>query len=160
MASPANELPASDTDTVSAQRPQLPPAGGRIERIGQHSKSLFDELTHWADLKVKLLRVDLEEKVEAKKIQIGLGLGMALFAFFGLLFLLTTIALGLGAWLGHPAWGFLIVTVLLFGIVLVLKMAMPRLVAKIQKRVAVDADHLSYRITTPSGAGKSVKKAK
>jgi hypothetical protein len=35
-------------------------------------------------------------------------------AAVALLFLLTALAFGLGAWLGHPAWGFLIVAGVLF----------------------------------------------
>jgi Flp pilus assembly protein TadB len=157
MASPADALPPGAQDDLATHRPQLPPSGGRIDRISQHSRSLFDELTHWADLKIKLVRVDLEEKVEEKKIQIGLGVGMALVGFFGLLFLLTTIALALGWWLGHPTWGFLIVTVVLFAIVLGLKMAMPRMVKKIEKRVPVESDHLSYRIQVPEASDRSRK---
>lgn len=158
MESQRNGTNALGQDDVAAQRPQLPAAGNRVDRITQHSRSLIDEVTHWADLKVKLIRVDLEEKIEAKKIQIGLGVGMALVGFFAVLFLLTTIALGLGAWLGHPAWGFLIVTTVLFLIVLAMKMAMPRLVAKIEKRIAVDETHLSYRVSAApdsDGSGSS-----
>lgn len=160
MASPTNATPPVDRDDVADERPLLPASGGRIDRISRHSKGLFDELTHWADLKVKLIRIDLEEKVEEKKIQIGLGVGMALIGFFGALFLLTTIALALGWLLGHPTWGFLIVTVLLFAIVFAMKVAMPRLIAKIEKRVAVDKDHLSYRIVAPAETDRSQKPSK
>jgi hypothetical protein len=160
MASPTNAIPPVDREDLAEARPQLPPAGGRIDRIGQHSKSLIDELTHWADLKIKLVKVDLAEKVEEKKIQVGLGVGMALVGFFAVLFLLTTIALALGWLLGHPTWGFLIVTVILFGIVFALKVAMPKLIAKIEKRVSVDAEHLSYRIVAPAETNRSQKPSK
>jgi hypothetical protein len=160
MESSPNGSALPPADDVSVERKQLPPGGNRIERLTQHSKSLVDEITHWAELKIKLIRVDLEEKVDAVKIKVALGAAMGLLAFFGVLFLLTTIALGLGAWLGHPAWGFLIVTVLLFAMVLIIKMMMPRLVAKIEKKAEVDESRLSYRVSrSEEGRSKSVEKS-
>lgn len=134
----------SDGEALIERGRQLPTSANKLERITQHTKGLFDEITGWVDLRVKLVQVDLQEKFEAKKIQIGIGAAMGLTAFFAVMFLLTTIALGLGAWLGHPAWGFLIVTVLLFIVIAILSMMMKRMVGRVEKKVAVEEEHLAH----------------
>lgn len=132
-----------DEALVTADR-QLQTSANKLDRISQHTKGLVDEITDWVDLRIKLVQVDLQEKLETKKIQIGLGVGMGLTAFFAVMFLLTTIALGLGAWLGHPAWGFLIVTVLLFVVIGIMRMVMKKMVAGVEKKVSVDEEKLAH----------------
>lgn len=139
-----------DTQTDLAEsRRQLQTSANKLERISQHTKGLFGEITDWVDLRVKLVQVDLQEKFEEKKIQIGLGVGMALVAFFAVLFLLTTIALALGAWLGHPVWGFLIVTILLFVTIAIMRLVMKRMLGKIEKKVSVEEAKLAHHGPAP-----------
>src|SRR5690606_14896303 len=45
---------------------QLPSGANKLERIAQHSKGLVDDLTAWVDLKVKLVQLDVERKVQEK----------------------------------------------------------------------------------------------
>ena len=134
---------SNNTPRIASPQRQLTTQAGKLDRVSQHARGLVQEIGEWAELRVKLVQVDLQEKLEEKKIQIGLGVAMGLLAFFGLLFLLTTIALGLGAWLGHPAWGFLIVSVLLFVIVGVLQMIMKKKVAGVSEKVGVESEKLS-----------------
>lgn len=143
----------SKDDAVVATDHRLPTSANKLERISQHTKGLVDEITSWVDLRIKLVQVDLQEKLETKKIQIALGVGMGLTAFFAVLFLLTTMALGIGAWLGHPAWGFLVVTVLLFIIIAIMRMVMKRMVANVEKKISVEEENLAHgtaRATTDS----------
>ncbi|MFW5955320.1 MAG: phage holin family protein [Rhodothermales bacterium] len=137
------ERSSAESEVMKPPSRQLPAGVSKLDRISQHTKGLFEEISGWVDLKIKLVQVDLQEKLEAKKIQIALGAAMGLTAFFAVLFLLTSIALGVGAWLGHPAWGFLIVTVLLFVVVGVLRMAMKKMVAGIEEKVNVEERWLS-----------------
>ena len=88
----------------------------KVERIAQESKGLFDDVRDWIDLKIKLTELEFREKIKARQDDI---VTLAVVGFLGvmaLVFLLVAAALGLGAWLGHPAWGFLIVTGILSGI--------------------------------------------
>lgn len=80
-----------------------------MTRIAAHTQGLVEDLREWIDLRLDLVVLDLEEKVNDLKNQIGQGVVLALLAFFTALFALTTAALGLGWALGHPFWGFLIV---------------------------------------------------
>jgi hypothetical protein len=92
---------------------RLPEHRGKIGRINGALAGLSEDLREWVELRVELVRTELLEAVEFKKAQAIQGVSAGLFAVLGALFLLVTLALGLGWWLGHPFWGFLIVTLLL-----------------------------------------------
>ena len=81
----------------------------KVERIAQQSKGLIDDVKDWVDLKIQLLEMELQEKVFGYVV-VGVVGVLALVFFF------ITIALGLGLWLGHPFWGFLIVTGVMVGV--------------------------------------------
>ncbi len=86
----------------------------KVERIAQQSIELFDDIKEWIDLKIKFTWLEVEAKIDAKKKDVLVGALLGVLGVLGIVFALITSALGLGAWLGHPAWGFLIVTGLLF----------------------------------------------
>ena len=107
---------------------QLPSGANKVERIAQHTKGLVSDLTEWVELKMELVQLEVEEKVEQKINQAVVGGVLALMALLVLVFGLVALALGLGAWLGHPAWGFLMVTILLALITVILLKLRPRLI--------------------------------
>lgn len=72
--------------------------------------------------------MELEERVEAKANQIVLGVIVGGIALLAVVFGLTALALGIGAWLGHAGWGFLVVTGLLVLLAVVIRAAQPELV--------------------------------
>ena len=86
----------------------------KVERIAQQSIELFDDIKAWIDLKIKFTWLEVQAKIDAKKQDVLVGALLGVLGVLGIVFALITGALGLGAWLGHPAWGFLIVTGLLF----------------------------------------------
>ena len=86
----------------------------KVESIAQQSKGLFDDVKEWIDLKIQFTWLDIQAKIDAVKQDALVGAIVAVLGILGVIFALLTGALGLGAWLGHPAWGFLIVTGLLF----------------------------------------------
>ena len=86
----------------------------KVERIAQESKGLFDDVKEWIDLKIKFTWLEVQAEINARKQDAVVGAILAFLGVLGLVFALLTGALGLGAWLGHPAWGFLIVTGVLF----------------------------------------------
>ncbi len=137
---------SNDTPRIESPQRQLTTQANKLERVSQHARGLVQEISEWAELRIKLVQVDLQGKLEEKKIQIGLGVAMGLLAFFGVLFLLTSIALGVGSWLGHPAWGFLVVTVFLFAMVGVLQMIMKKKVAGVEEKVAVEEEKLTGNV--------------
>lgn len=143
----------SRNDRLIESRRRLTTSSGKLERISQHTKGLLDEITGWVDLRVKLVQVELQEQFETKKIQIALGAGMGLLAFFSLMFVLTALALGIGSWLGHPAWGFLSVAVLLIIIVAILYAVMKRMVRSVSTKVSVDEERLASQMHTSGDAG-------
>lgn len=123
---------------------QLPSGANKVERIAQHTRGLVDDLTAWVDLKLKHTQLEVEEKVQRKIADVVVKvIPLVVFALCGL-FLLVTIALGLGWWLGHPFWGFLIVTAGLGLTGLLLRRAAPSLKRRMtpDARARVSEDHL------------------
>lgn len=87
--------------------------GGRIDRMVYHTEALADDITDWIDLRIQLLQLEIEEEAERRLNSfIARAIIATLVATAGL-FALLTLAFGLGWWLGHPFWGFAIVTGLL-----------------------------------------------
>lgn len=115
---------SSNGDSPPADQPR----GGTLGRIAGHTQGLVEDLREWIDLRIDLAILELEEKVDKLRNEIALGLTLAFLGFFATLFVLTTTAIGLGWILGHPFWGFLIVTGVLVLIVTVLASARPDLV--------------------------------
>lgn len=108
-------------------RPVDVPRGGKLGRIAGHTQGLVEDLREWIDLRIDLAILEVEEKVDTLRNEIALGVTLAFFGFFAALFVFTTVALGLGWVLGHPFWGFLIVSGLLVLTVLSLARARPDL---------------------------------
>ena len=98
---------------------QLPPHQSKAERIGDHMAALSADLREWTELRIALVQRKVEgvvgifERIQHLQEAIVPGVVALVLLLVGLLFVLVTAALGLGAWLGHPAWGFLIITSLL-----------------------------------------------
>lgn len=106
-----------------ADRPQ----GGKLGRIAGHTQGLVEDLREWIDLRIDLAILEMEERVDRLRNEVALGLTLAFFGFFAAMFVLTTTAIGLGWLLGHPFWGFLIVTIVLLLVVAALARARPDL---------------------------------
>lgn len=86
---------------------------GRLNRVVHRSRMLVSDVTEWVELRVQLLQMEIEEEVERRlNTLIARVLVAALLGITGL-FVLFTAAIGLGWWLGHPFWGYLIVTLVL-----------------------------------------------
>lgn len=106
----------------------LPPGGGPLERLGTNSRDLVQEVRSWVDLRLQLFRSELLDAAETRLNEIALQVGLLIIAALGGFFALVTLALFLGWLLGHPAWGFLVVTVLLFTAAAVLNALHPQFV--------------------------------
>lgn len=100
---------------------------GKLRRIASHTQGLVGDLREWIDLRLDLALLEMEERVDELRNEMALGLVSALIGFFAALFVLTTVALGVGWLLGHSFWGFLIVSGLLLGGLGILRAAQPAL---------------------------------
>ncbi len=114
--------------TSEPDGPLAPVSGNKAQRLAQHTQRLVDNLKRWVDLRIELAQLELEERVEAKVNEIALGVIVGGIMLLAVVFGLTALALGIGAWLGHAGWGFLIVTVLLVLLAGVLRAARPEFV--------------------------------
>ena len=105
-----------------------PPPESRFERIATHAQGVVDDVRQWVDLRLDLAVMDLESTLDERLNRVAIGIIMAVFGGLAAFFLLTTVAIGLGWLLGHPFWGFLIVTLGLGTVALVVKRTQPTLV--------------------------------
>ncbi|WP_022834775.1 phage holin family protein [Salisaeta longa] len=97
----------------SERRTPARPTGTKLQRMAAHTQGLVEDLREWVDARIDLALIEAEEQADARINQaIQQGVVAAVGALTGL-FALLTVAWGLGWLLGHPFWGFLIVTVLL-----------------------------------------------
>ena len=147
-----SEAPATaqSADTVPVSR-RLPPAGNKIERISQHTKGLVEDVSSWVELKLKLTQIEIEERVDAKINELIASAVAGVLAALSGLFALITLALGLAALLiaaglsGPLSYflGFLIVTMLLFGVAMFVRKSKPEVVSVGDKKAHVEEKRLA-----------------
>lgn len=113
------ERPSSSPDVESAPR---------MKRIATHAQGMVADLRKWVDLRIDLAVIDLEEKLDARLNAVAIGIIMAVFGGLAAFFTLITVALGLGWLLGHPFWGFLIVTLGLGATAAIVRRTQPTIV--------------------------------
>lgn len=85
----------------------------KIDRMAREARELGDAVAEWLELRIALVRAEVEEEVNRRLNEaIRRAIVLAIGGMAGL-FVLVTLALGLGWWLGHPVWGFAVVAALL-----------------------------------------------
>jgi hypothetical protein len=102
--------------------------GGRFDRISDQSKGLVDDVKDWVDLRVRLVQMDLEDRIDVIANQtiltlVIIGIGGASM-FFGLF----AAAFGLGLLFGNNALGFLAMSVLLAVVTVLMNYVRPRFI--------------------------------
>ncbi len=115
--------------SIDAER-QLPYSGHKIERMSLQARGLVDDVREWVDLKVKLVQVEIEDKIDEKVNQAVVAAALVFVIGLALVFALTALSLGLGTILGHDAWGFLSVAGLLALIAGGIQIMKPRMLKK------------------------------
>ncbi len=93
----------------------------KIERIAGHTAGLVEDLKSWFELKIEFVVLEFKEEIRSAGLQFAYHAGFIAVMLIAALFALTALAFGLGAWLGHPGWGFLAVTGLLVVVAFVMK---------------------------------------
>ncbi len=117
----------SQTELLDSERTQLAELG-KMKRISHHTRSLVDDVKSWVDLKMTLTQMEIEEKVDEKVNQALTGAVVGVLALLAITFGLVAAALGIGEWLGHPAWGFLVIMGILLVVTFVLWSRKPKMV--------------------------------
>lgn len=79
------------------------------QRLRQQTQELVEDLRAWVELRLTLAQMEIEERIETQIRRLLLRLLIGALAGLGAVFVLVAGALGLGDWLGHAGWGFLVV---------------------------------------------------
>lgn len=107
-------------------------------RLANESRALFDDLREWVDLRVQLIQVDVEERIEKVANELMSMMIVMVMALFTLVFLLHGVAVGLGSLLGGTHWGYLIVGALLGFITWMVRKARPNHFKRMASMYRVD----------------------
>lgn len=97
----------------------LPPHQSKAGRMGDHLAALSADLREYVELRIALVQRKVEgitgkiERIQHLESALKLWVPAGVLALLGALFALLTMALGIGWLLGHPFWGFLVMTVLM-----------------------------------------------
>jgi len=103
------------------------PSSNRLSRLRTHLQSLAGDVREWVELRLTLVQLEIEERIEARLRWLMLRLLVGIVAGLGIVFGLIALALALGSWLGHPGWGFLLVALGLGLVAAVLQAILRRL---------------------------------
>lgn len=106
-------LPQPHVEVETAPKRMLPGGRNKVERLSAQTRGLAEDMKSWVELRIKLLQAEIQDRIQSKVNESIIKIAPALAAALTGLFALVTIALFLGWWLGHPAWGYLVVTALL-----------------------------------------------
>lgn len=118
------------------------PEAAAVGRVFTHGKELGHDFLDWIDLKIQAERLKFFETLNEK---VNLAADMAIagvLASLGGFFLLVAAALGIGALLGHPGWGFLIVGAVFVVAGAIFYMTKPTL-KDLRKPAIVGEEHLA-----------------
>jgi hypothetical protein len=104
---------------------RLPAHRNKAERVTDHLAGLSEDLREWVELRIQLIRKEIEEKIEGRLSTVKGIVAVGVVAAITALFALVTLAVGIGALAGGRYWlGFLVVTLLLAVVTYVLKRTM------------------------------------
>lgn len=96
-----------DAGNTTDQEPTRP------GRITSEARGLVEDVKRWVDLKVQLLQIDLEARLEGVLNRAAQSVVMAVLLLLTVQFGLFTVAFSLASWWYSDALGFLAVTLLL-----------------------------------------------
>jgi len=117
---------------ASQPEPQ-PKSGNRMTRLAGESRALFDDLREWVDLRVQLVQVEIEERIEKMANELIAIIIVVVLGLFAVAFLLHGVAIWIGEALGGTQWGYLIVAGVLGLITLIVKATKPDFVGHQKK---------------------------
>ncbi len=105
--------------TVAPESRMLPPHQTKTERVADHVAAVSADLREWVELRIALVKRQVEgvvgilERVQHLAEAAKMAVPGVVLILIGLMFLLVTLALGIGALIGSVWGGFAIVTAVL-----------------------------------------------
>ena len=118
----------SKEPTKSAKENRQSAGSGRVDRLSDQTRGLMEDVKEWIDLRIQLIQVDLEDRIERIANELLSAVVVFVLLFLIIVFLLVGLALGLGPVLGHPAWGFVSVAGILVVMALIIHFIKPRFI--------------------------------
>jgi hypothetical protein len=107
--------------------------GNPVSRLAGESRALFDDLREWVDLRVQLVQVDIEERIEKAANEVIAVIMVVVLGLFALAFLLHGLAIWIGTALGGTHWGYLIVAGILALTTIALRSVKPDFMSRRQQ---------------------------
>ena len=104
---------------VAPESRMLPPHHTKVERVADHVAAISADLREWTELRIALVKRQIEgivgilERLQHLAEAAKLAVPGIVLILIGLMFLLVTLALGIGALIGSVWGGFAIVTLIL-----------------------------------------------
>ncbi len=129
---------AHNDPQVSEEKPSSESTSSRnpVGRLAGESRALFDDLREWVDLRVQLVQVDIEERIEKAANEAIAVIAVLVLALFAVVFLLHGVAVWIGSALGGVQWGYLIVGGFLAVITLIIHSVKPDFVGSRKRKEA------------------------
>ena len=109
---------------------------GKFDRISGQTKGLVDDVKEWVDLRLKLVQLDLEDRIDVIANQAILTVIVAFIGGTSGIFALFAAAFGLGQLIGNTALGFLSISGLLALITFVMHKVRPKFINNVLLSVA------------------------
>ena len=113
----ATDAPGVGAGVPIEEKFRLPAHRNKFERVSDHASGLVDDVTEWVELRVQLVKSEIEALIDSR---VGAMRGLLVFgvtaALTGLYFLVT-LAVIIGALTGGRYWiGFLVVNLILVAV--------------------------------------------
>ena len=112
--------------------------GGRsrasLSHLAGETRALWEDMREWVDLRVELVQVDIEERIQKAANEIMATLLAVVLGLFAMAFLLHGIAVWLGRLLGAVEWGYLLAGLVLAIAALIVKRVKPGLARGLRLR--------------------------
>lgn len=152
-----NTRPSNPGTTDGGDGQRRTSGDGPMGRLANESRALFDDLREWVDLRVQLVQVEVEERVERAANEIISLMVVAVMALFAISFLLHGVAVWIGTALGGTQWGYLIVAAFLMLLTVVLRKARPNHIKRVaslyRADIAEEEEGLRAQPSLPPPAG-------
>ena len=121
----------------------------KLGTIVQETRGLVTDLKDWVDIRVQLFQVEIEERIEDAVGKVLSIVAVGVLFLFTAFFLLIASAEALGSWIGHTAWGYLVVGVTLGLITLIVHITRPRSYKKKNEKAPGKKPELSRKADVP-----------
>jgi len=132
-----NKKKAENEADSATETPNSEPQSEDRSMLGSfvhETRGLVTDLKDWVEIRVQLFQLEIEERIEAAVGKVLSLLAVAVLLLFTVLFLLIASAEGLGSWLGHAAWGYLAIGLLLGFATLIVNLSRPRILANKEEK--------------------------